>query len=190
MRDKKEVIRKAAIKIFAEQGFHKATTDRIAEEAGVAVGTIYNYFQNKVDVLEYIFQVEYEKRKTFFEELMLKEASPMEKIRSILEKHFAEVREEPALIKIILEERQHTCVDAQGRAGLRKFIEEIIKQGVKEGHLRNVDAEILAVMLFGSIEAIMREYLIERGHQPEEEGQVFDRALEEIMKLFRKGLFR
>jgi len=120
---------------------------------------------------------------------MLKEASPMEKIRSILEKHFAEVREEPALIKIILEERQHTCVDAQGRAGLRKFIEEIIKQGVKEGHLRNVDAEILAVMLFGSIEAIMREYLIEGGHQPEE-GQVFDRALEEIMKLFRKGLFR
>lgn len=46
-------------------------------------------------------------------------------------------------------------------------VEEIIKQGVKEGNLRDVDAEILAVMLFGAIEAIMREYLIEGEYQPE-----------------------
>jgi len=190
MSDKKEVIRKAAIKIFSEQGFHKATTDRIAEEAGVAVGTIYNYFENKSDVLEYIFQTEYEKRKAFFEKLIKQDASPLEKIRSILEKHFAEVQEEPELIKIILEERQHTCADSRGRAGLRKFIEEIISQGIEEGYLRDIDADILAVILFGAIEAVMREYLAEGKKQPEEGVQVFDRALEEIMKLFLYGLVR
>ena len=42
-------------------GFHTATTDKIAAAAGVAVGTIYNYFKNKEDILNHIFQVEYEK---------------------------------------------------------------------------------------------------------------------------------
>lgn len=37
----------AAVKVFAEKGFHKATIKDIAREAGVADGTIYNYFANK-----------------------------------------------------------------------------------------------------------------------------------------------
>jgi AcrR family transcriptional regulator len=41
----------AAAKVFAEKGFHRATTRRIASEAGVAEGTIYNYFDSKGDLL-------------------------------------------------------------------------------------------------------------------------------------------
>lgn len=37
----------AATKVFAERGFHKATIEQIANEAGVADDTIYNYFANK-----------------------------------------------------------------------------------------------------------------------------------------------
>jgi AcrR family transcriptional regulator len=41
----------AASKVFAEKGFHRATTKQIAREAGVAEGTIYNYFDSKSDLL-------------------------------------------------------------------------------------------------------------------------------------------
>lgn len=40
-----------AAKVFAEKGYHKATTKEIAQSAGVAEGTIYNYFDNKRELL-------------------------------------------------------------------------------------------------------------------------------------------
>lgn len=41
----------AAVKVFAEKGFHRATIPDIAKVAGIAVGTIYNYFGKKEDLL-------------------------------------------------------------------------------------------------------------------------------------------
>ncbi len=37
----------AAARVFAEVGFDAATTNRIAEEAGVSVGSLYQFFPNK-----------------------------------------------------------------------------------------------------------------------------------------------
>jgi AcrR family transcriptional regulator len=41
----------AAASVFADKGFHRATTKEIATRAGVSEGTIYNYFENKADLL-------------------------------------------------------------------------------------------------------------------------------------------
>lgn len=41
----------AAARVFAEKGYHRATTREIAGAAGVSEGTIYNYFDNKADLL-------------------------------------------------------------------------------------------------------------------------------------------
>ena len=40
-----------AAQVFAEKGFHKATTKEIAQAAGISEGTIYNYFNNKRELL-------------------------------------------------------------------------------------------------------------------------------------------
>jgi len=41
----------AAARVFARKGYQRATTKEIASEAGVAEGTIYNYFDSKRDLL-------------------------------------------------------------------------------------------------------------------------------------------
>lgn len=41
----------AATKVFAEKGFHPTTIKDIAREAGIADGTIYNYFENKMALM-------------------------------------------------------------------------------------------------------------------------------------------
>lgn len=46
-----EKVMLAAEKIFGEKGFHAGTTKEIAEEAGVAEGTIFKYFKSKKDLL-------------------------------------------------------------------------------------------------------------------------------------------
>jgi AcrR family transcriptional regulator len=48
---RKAQILDAAAKVFAEKGFHRATTKEIAEAADVSEGTLYNYFDSKEDLL-------------------------------------------------------------------------------------------------------------------------------------------
>jgi AcrR family transcriptional regulator len=46
-----EAILRAAAEVFAEQGYARATTNRVAERAGVSVGSLYQYFPNKDSLL-------------------------------------------------------------------------------------------------------------------------------------------
>jgi TetR/AcrR family fatty acid metabolism transcriptional regulator len=48
---RKTQILTAAAKVFAAKGFERATIANIAREAGIAEGSIYNYFKNKGDLL-------------------------------------------------------------------------------------------------------------------------------------------
>jgi AcrR family transcriptional regulator len=48
--DKRELLLQATLELVAKHGFHGAPCAAIAEQAGVAAGTIYRYFENK-DVL-------------------------------------------------------------------------------------------------------------------------------------------
>jgi TetR/AcrR family transcriptional regulator, fatty acid metabolism regulator protein len=41
----------AATRVFAEKGFHSATIRDVAKAAGIADGTIYNYFENKTGLM-------------------------------------------------------------------------------------------------------------------------------------------
>ncbi|WP_342600114.1 TetR/AcrR family transcriptional regulator [Psychrobacillus sp. FSL H8-0483] len=41
----------AAVSLFKEKGFHRATTREIAKEAGFSIGTLYEYIRTKEDVL-------------------------------------------------------------------------------------------------------------------------------------------
>jgi AcrR family transcriptional regulator len=45
-----EVILEAAAQVFSEEGYH-ATTNRIAQRAGVSIGSLYQYFHDKDEIL-------------------------------------------------------------------------------------------------------------------------------------------
>lgn len=49
--DRREQILKAALVCFAKRGFHQASMHDISTEAGISVGLIYRYFENKEAVI-------------------------------------------------------------------------------------------------------------------------------------------
>ena len=53
--DKRRVILDAAVRVFARQGFHACRVSDIADEAGVAYGLVYHYFDSKDEVLDTLF---------------------------------------------------------------------------------------------------------------------------------------
>src|SRR3954469_18794198 len=54
--DKRGAILRAAIRVFATNGFFNSKVADVAREAGVADGTVYLYFKNKEHILVSIFE--------------------------------------------------------------------------------------------------------------------------------------
>ena len=49
--DKKKKILESALKLFIEKGIDNTSTTLISKEAGIATGTLYLYFETKVDLI-------------------------------------------------------------------------------------------------------------------------------------------
>jgi len=183
---KKEQIRLAAIKVIAKEGFFNATTDKIAKEANVAVGTLYNYFKSKDDILDYIFQSEYQRRWGFYKNLKDEDKEWHIKIEELLRFHFQELAKDPDIAKIILAEKinagRSKLISLNDFAKLPKIIGEILEEGIKKNKIRDCNVKILALIIFGFIESVMSEFIA----NPSE---VFlQQALQEICILLRQGL--
>ena len=65
-----ERILDAAADVFARVGVEAATIEQIAEEAGTSVGSIYQFFPNKIALFEELARRYHEKVKVFFDGLI------------------------------------------------------------------------------------------------------------------------
>ncbi len=54
--EKQKAILKAALELFAEQGFHAAPMAQLATQAHVGVGSIYRYFKDKNELIEALYE--------------------------------------------------------------------------------------------------------------------------------------
>jgi AcrR family transcriptional regulator len=58
---KKTAIREVALYLFCQEGYHKVTTNQIAKKAGMSVGSLYEYYKDKenilIDILNDYFEV-------------------------------------------------------------------------------------------------------------------------------------
>ena len=55
MNDKRTQLIEAAIDLFAKEGFWNTPTSRIAKHAGVATGTLFNYFESKDALIDAVY---------------------------------------------------------------------------------------------------------------------------------------
>jgi AcrR family transcriptional regulator len=55
LKEKEKKILDAALKLFAERGFHGTSTAEIAKTAGVATGTLFHYFNTKEELINRLY---------------------------------------------------------------------------------------------------------------------------------------
>jgi AcrR family transcriptional regulator len=151
-------ILEAAIAVFAEKGFHRATTKDIAGRAGIAEGTIYNYFGSKDDLLigvmarltelemlngEFAEALQGDVRE-FFILMFQRRVQHMEKALDMLTAIMPEVLANPNL-------REH--YQEQFVLRVATLIEEYVRTRVELGHIRPVDpalaARVMQAMFMG-----------------------------------------
>lgn len=86
----RRAILRAALALFAEKGFYRTTTKAISRKAGIAEGTLFNYFETKEDLALYFFEQELVEVIEWYErDRRIKRAALAEKLFAIIH-HFLE----------------------------------------------------------------------------------------------------
>lgn len=87
-----QAILAAALDLFSKKGFHGTTTRAISQKAGIAEGTLFNYFRTKEDLALYFFEQELLKLITWFENSEeVRQASLPEKLFALIHHHLEQI---------------------------------------------------------------------------------------------------
>ncbi|MFW6104722.1 MAG: TetR/AcrR family transcriptional regulator [Candidatus Bipolaricaulota bacterium] len=187
---RKEVIREAATKVISRKGFFQTRPKEVAEEAGISVGTIYNYYESKQEILLDIFHEEFADRRELYEELSRGDLPLIEQIKKILERHFSRLSNHKELMRVIIQERFKPG-SKLGRELNRSYseviyyIEKLIKRAIEEGQIRACNPTIVASALFGAVESTIAVGILKDEANGEE---LFELAPEELAQFFWNGL--
>ncbi|MCB9600635.1 MAG: TetR/AcrR family transcriptional regulator [Sandaracinus sp.] len=158
--DKRERILRAAIRVFAENGFYATRVSEIAKAAGVADGTIYLYFENKDDVLISIFEDRISKLLDVLRRALEEEETVEGKVRRIVELQLGLLEGQRDLAEVItVNLRQSSQLLKQYAAPLfRQYLEiiaAVIADGQKKGVLRkDVSPRVAARALWGALDGV------------------------------------
>src|SRR6266550_7290095 len=77
-------IQDAAMRVIARKGMASTTMQEVADEAGVAKGTIYLYFRDRDELVEKTFETAMSDLHRRVDEALEKDASFEEKLRAVL----------------------------------------------------------------------------------------------------------
>lgn len=159
--DKRDRILKAAIEVFAKNGFYATRVSEIAKAAGVADGTIYLYFKNKDDVLITIFEDGIQQLLAILREVASSEESFDARITRVVELQLGLLEDQRDLAEVItVNLRQSSSLLKQYAAPLfMEYIDVIaglIREGQKQGAFRkDLNPRVVARSLFGALDAIL-----------------------------------
>jgi AcrR family transcriptional regulator len=153
---RRQQILEAAAQVFAERGYHRATTRDIAEAADVAEGTIYNYFASKDDLLMGLIgeMAELSQQQTMLDEALDQDLDSF--IKSYLVYRLGHTGPYQRLLMGIVPELVHhpELRDRYRRDFVQPaliMIEDHVRRRIERGQIRDVDAPVITRLLMGML---------------------------------------
>jgi len=189
--DKRRLILDAAVRVFARQGFHTCRVADIADEAGVAYGLVYHYFQSKDEVLDTLFLERWELLLAAIGEIDERDIPAREKLHAIASFIVDSYRHDPELMKVIIVEVTRaantfgaTHIGVIQRAYQR--IAAIVAAAQADGSFRSVvSAEFAAMAFYGAIEQVLTSWIF---GLLEESDEGYERAKDFVVVTICDGL--
>ncbi len=183
--DKRKLILDAAIRVFAEHGYHGARVGDIAEDAGVAHGLLYHYFASKDDVLRTIFIENWGALIARFRAVEASPEPPKEKLEGIAKILLRTWRNDPALVTVMVREvarsqQLQDRVDEVREAFA--IVERVIVEGQASGHFRrDLDARLASWIFYGGLEEVLTGWVLGQLPDGEEDVAAAERVAIEIV---------
>jgi AcrR family transcriptional regulator len=120
-----DAIVEAAAHILVERGWRGLSTNAVAERAGVSIGSLYQYFPNKISLIEFIRQQHFTEVLSVLQNASNPEQSRTRRLAALIDGMIEVHKKTPAVYRVLFEECPrsrdanlvHRKFEAQWRAG-------------------------------------------------------------------------
>jgi len=189
--DKHQRIIDAALKVFARKGFFNSKVSEIAQEAGVADGTIYLYFKNKDDILISVFETEMKAMISRMKKELSKCDDPLEKIKMFAFQHLNMITENQEWAEVAQVELR------QSSKFMREYVKDnlvdyldifanIIREGQEKGMINpGINTGIAKRAFFGALDEMGRYWVLSRAKR-----YSIEESAKQISDIFIKGVLQ
>jgi len=172
-------IQEAAIRVISRKGMASATMQEIAEEAGVAKGTIYLYFRDRDELVEKTFETAIGELHKRIDAALESEGPFAQRLRAVITAKLAFFNENREFFRlyhtlrmpegsVTQQRRQKRTCQPQYRARVDRLAAHL-KSAMDAGEVRLLDPKRLALFLIETSTAIVLERLSEDAPPPESE---------------------
>ena len=187
--DKRRLLLDSAVKVFARKGYHAARVGDIAEEAGVAYGLLYHYFESKEDVLRSVFRETWRALIETIKSVEEVEDQPREQLRKVAEILLRSWHRDPHLVRVLVLEitrSQHLAEEMDEIVASFRAIQEIVERGQADGSIRaDVDARLASYVFYGAIDELLTGWVL--GRLPDSDDDLA-RAEHTVVEIVTGGL--
>lgn len=166
--DKREAILRAAISVFAHNGYFNSKVADIAREAGVADGTVYLYFKSKEEILHSIFDRSVDRAVADARKEIENISDPREKLRRIAHLHLERLGDDRDLAVVFQVELRGSTkfmeeFSAAGFAEYLALIRATFAEGQEAGLFRpDLNAKVVAKILFGALDEMATNWILSK----------------------------
>jgi AcrR family transcriptional regulator len=191
----RRAILQAALALFSKKGFHRTATKEISRKAGIAEGTLFNYFRTKEDLALYFFEQELGNlMESYRADRRLQRAALPEKLFAIVQRDLARMGPYEEFIGAVylralqpVSRLSPLSLPSQERS-LRylRFIREILEEAEDKGEIPAVGD--LGAYAFGLFHAAVITYWLQDASPAKENTlALLDRSLKVAARLLKEG---
>jgi AcrR family transcriptional regulator len=194
-RQTKERILRAALGVFCKKGLPAATTREISRKAGIAEGTLFNYFKTKEDLALYFFEKETEEiMRSYAADKRLQKAPLAEQLFAVVHRQLDYIAPyEPFIGAVFFRALQPSSklhplsLESQElRVRYLRFIRGILADAEERGEIPPVGD--LGAYTFGLYYiGIVTFWLHDGSRNKQRTLALLDRSLQAVMSFLRKG---
>jgi TetR/AcrR family fatty acid metabolism transcriptional regulator len=195
--DKRKQILKAAVKVFAEKGYHGCRISDVAEEAGVAYGLVYHYYGNKDGLLASVFDTNWAVfAKAVNDVADTAGLSMFDKLSQIIELAFQAFELFPLVVKVLVLEfgrnaRLGETLESPAVAQVLGSIARIFEDGRRSGELfEGIDPHAMSVIFMGTLETAFVSFVLTSGgaRSKVQSTMTLDKMKSTLLAMTRRGL--
>jgi TetR/AcrR family transcriptional regulator, cholesterol catabolism regulator len=157
-------ILEAAAKVFAERGYHGATTQDIADVLGIRQASLYYYFPSKEVALEVVCARSAEGFLTTAQAIAAGPGTPVERLSALIRSHISPILERGDYIKVFLTQRHFLPNPSRQRVavvsrGIEETFYRVIREGIASGDFRSdVDPRLAMLTVLGATNTVSSWY--------------------------------
>jgi len=165
--ERRSQILEAALRCFAQKGYHQTTMDDIVEESGLSKGTLYWYYESKREIFLSVVEKWLGEWGRSLQGSLSPQDPPAEKLRKLNQAMIRSGLELRDLLPVVMEFWSHATQDETIKEMLRVMFEEygslirgIIQEGITKGEFREADVHHLASILVAAYDGLLFQWVL------------------------------